>query len=141
MSKTFDSFQKSTIKNAAKAVAHFQAKKDKLVAQIQELESIIKTLDNDIKCYEVAVENIAEGYKPQDLCEKVSRGSKNDWVFKYPDTILPPTSESTSTEDEEFHEPVVEPLSNEYSEIEESEEFEEETREENNEDPIDNIFN
>lgn len=137
MSKTFDSFQKSTIKNAAKAVAHFQAKKDKLEEQIKQLQVQQIDLDTEISSYENAVVTITGGYKPLELCEKVSRGSQNDWVFKYPDTILPPTSENESAEPEPVVEIAVDPLPQEEIEDQEKEEEEQKQPEE---DPIDNIF-
>ena len=94
MSKIFNSFEKVTIKNAAKAVAHFQAKKQALFAQIEKLESQAKSLDAEIETYEKSVMDITGGYHPLDLCEKVARGNKSqyDWVFKYPNII--PTEEA-----------------------------------------------
>lgn len=137
MSKTFDSFQKSTIKNAAKAVAHFQAKKDKLEEQIKQLQVQQIDLDAEISSYENAVMTITGGYKPLELCEKVSRGSQNDWVFKYPDTILPPTSENELTE----LEPVVEIAVDLLPQEEIKDEIEEEGEQvQPKEDPVDNIF-
>lgn len=110
MSRTFDSFQKSTIKNAAKAVAHFQARKDKLDEQIAALEAQKAELNAQIETYNKAVTDLTGGYTPLELCEKVSRGSggQNDWVFKYPSTIIPPTPEAETqapVEEETQHEP------------------------------------
>ena len=98
MSKIFNSFEKVTIKNAAKAVAHFQAKKQALFAQIEKLESQAKSLDAEIETYEKSVMDITGGYHPLDLCEKVARGNKSqyDWIFKYPNII--PTEEAKEME-------------------------------------------
>ena len=106
MSKTFDSFQKATIKNAAKAVAHFQARKEKIDEQIAVLEKQKEALDAEIANYEKAVADITGGYTPLELCEKVSSGNggQNDWVFKYPTTIVPvpvTSQEQTPTDSQE----------------------------------------
>ena len=98
MSKIFDSFQKSTIKNAAKAVAHFKARQEKIDAQIEALEAQKAKLEEEITSYEKAVADITGGFTPLELCEKVVRntGGQSDWVFKYPSTIIPPVQETTS---------------------------------------------
>lgn len=105
MSKIFDSFQKSTIKNAAKAVAHFKARQEKIDAQIKALEAQKAKLEEEITSYEKAVADITGGFTPLELCEKVVRnaGGQSDWVFKYPSTIIPPVQDTTSeTEAEAF---------------------------------------
>lgn len=91
MAKVFNTFEKAAIKNAAKAVAHYTAKQDKLAAQVLNLQKQMADLENDKKVYEESVQNITGGYSPLDLCERVVRGSggQGDWVFKYPDTIIP----------------------------------------------------
>lgn len=98
MSKIFDSFQKSTIKNAAKAVAHFKARQEKIDAQIEALEAQKAKLEEEITSYEKAVADITGGFTPLELCEKVVRnaGGQSDWVFKYPSTIIPPVQETSS---------------------------------------------
>lgn len=105
MSKIFDSFQKSTIKNAAKAVAHFKARQEKIDAQIEALEAQKTKLEEEITSYEKAVADITGGFTPLELCEKVVRnaGGQSDWVFKYPSTIIPPAPETASeTETDAF---------------------------------------
>lgn len=105
MSKIFDSFQKSTIKNAAKAVAHFKARQEKIDAQIEALEAQKAKLEEEITSYEKAVADITGGFTPLELCEKVVRnaGGQSDWVFKYPSTIIPPAQETVSeTETDAF---------------------------------------
>lgn len=118
MSKIFNSFEKVTIKNAAKAVAHFQAKKQALFAQIEKLESQAKSLDAEIETYEKSVMDITGGYHPLDLCEKVARGNKSqyDWVFKYPNIIpteeakeMAPAEETANPTNPEAHATVAEP--------------------------------
>lgn len=105
MSKIFDSFQKSTIKNAAKAVAHFKARQEKIDAQIEALVAQKAKLEEEITSYEKAVADITGGFTPLELCEKVVRnaGGQSDWVFKYPSTIIPPAQETVSeTETDAF---------------------------------------
>jgi hypothetical protein len=105
MSKIFDSFQKSTIKNAAKAVAHFKARQEKIDAQIEALVAQKAKLEEEITSYEKAVADITGGFTPLELCEKVVRnaGGQSDWVFKYPSTIIPPAPETVSeTETDTF---------------------------------------
>lgn len=101
MSKTFNTFEKAAIKNAAKAVSHYLAKKDKLDTQIESLIKQKEALDAEIKVYEDSVTAITNGHKPLDLVERVVRpdGSQGDWVFKYKD-IIPPTEEEMIKEEE-----------------------------------------
>ena len=93
MSRTFNAFEKATIKNSAKAVAHYLAQNEKIQDKITELQ---KQQENNLKLveqYSEPVRNLT-GFEPLDLCEKVARGtSQNDWVFKYPTTIVPPQPE------------------------------------------------
>lgn len=93
MSRTFNSFQKVTIKNAAKAVAAIRVKQDKVRKEIEKLEAKIAEFDSEIKVFEDSVTSITCGYKPRDLVAKVEResGKQSDWVFIYPDTIVPPS--------------------------------------------------
>ena len=93
MAKTFNSFEKIAIKNAAKAVAAIRIKQDKVRKDIEKLEAKIAEFDSEIKVFEDSVTNITCGYKPQELVVKVEResGKQSDWVFVYPDTIVPPS--------------------------------------------------
>lgn len=128
MSKTFNTFEKAAIKNAAKAVSHYLAKKDKIDAQIVLLAKQKEALDAEIKVYEDSVASITNGYKPLDLVERVVRtdGSQGDWVFKYKD-ILPPTNVTESdTELEPLPEVIEIPTDTEEEKEEEEEEKEEE---------------
>lgn len=91
MSKTFNTYQKAAIKNAAKAVARYNATKDKINEQIAKLESQKEELDQQISEFVDPIVTLTGGYTPMELCEKVARGNsgQSDWVFKYPDTIVP----------------------------------------------------
>ena len=102
MQKTFNAFEKATVKNSAKAVAHYQAKNETIDKKIKELEAEKEMNNAYIEQYSVPVRELTGGYDPLELCEKVSRGSQNDWVFKYPATIVPPvTTAELIKEDEE----------------------------------------
>jgi exonuclease VII small subunit len=91
MSKTFNTYQKAAIKNAAKAVARYNATKDKINEQIAKLEAQKQELDQQISEFVDPIVTLTGGYTPMELCEKVARGNsgQSDWVFKYPDTIVP----------------------------------------------------
>ena len=92
MSKTFNTYQKAAIKNAAKAVARYNATKDKIDEQIAKLEAQKQELDQQISEFVDPIVTLTGGYTPMELCEKVARSNsgQSDWVFKYPDTIVPP---------------------------------------------------
>lgn len=97
MSKTFNTYQKAAIKNAAKAVARYNATKNKINEQIAKLEAQKQELDQQISEFVDPIVTLTGGYTPMELCEKVARGNsgQSDWVFKYPDTIVPPEISET----------------------------------------------
>ena len=101
MQKTFNAFEKATVKNSAKAVAHYQAKNETIDKKIKELEAEKEMNNAYIEQYSKPVRELTGGYDPLELCEKVSRGSQNDWVFKYPDTIVPTVQAKTEEKKEE----------------------------------------
>ena len=97
MSKTFNTYQKAAIKNAAKAVARYNATKDKINEQIAKLEAQKQELNQQISEFVDPIVTLTGGYTPMELCEKVARSNsgQSDWVFKYPDTIVPPETSVT----------------------------------------------
>lgn len=99
MSKTFNTYQKAAIKNAAKAVARYNATKDKINEQIAKLEAQKQELDQQISEFVDPIVTLTGGYTPMELCEKVARSNsgQSDWVFKYPDTIVPPETPITGS--------------------------------------------
>lgn len=99
MQKTFNAFEKATVKNSAKAVAHYQAKNETIDKKIKDLEAEKEMNNAYIEQYSAPVRELTGGYEPLELCEKVSRGSQNDWVFKYPTTIIPPVQTETKIEE------------------------------------------
>lgn len=104
MQKTFNAFEKATVKNSAKAVAHYQAKNETIDKKIKDLEAEKEMNNAYIEQYSVPVRELTGGYDPLELCEKVSRGSQNDWVFKYPTTIIPPVQTETKIEEKKEEE-------------------------------------
>lgn len=124
MSKTFNTFEKAAIKNAAKAVSHYLAKKDKIDAQIVLLAKQKEALDAEIKVYEDSVASITNGYKPLDLVERVVRtdGSQGDWVFKYKDILSPTNVTESDTELEPLPEVIEIPTDTEEEKEEEEKE-------------------
>ena len=104
MQKTFNAFEKATVKNSAKAVAHYQAKNETIDKKIKDLEAEKEMNNAYIEQYSKPVRELTGGYEPLELCEKVSRGSQNDWVFKYPDTIVPPVQVEVKTEEKKEEE-------------------------------------
>ena len=99
MSKTFNTYQKAAIKNAAKAVARYNSTKDKINEQIAKLEAQKQELDQQISEFVDPIVTLTGGYTPMELCEKVARSNsgQSDWVFKYPDTIVPPETPVTGS--------------------------------------------
>ena len=99
MSKTFNTYQKAAIKNAAKAVARYNAAKYKINEQIAKLEVQKQELDQQISEFVDPIVTLTGGYTPMELCEKVARSNsgQSDWVFKYPDTIVPPETPVTES--------------------------------------------
>ena len=84
MSKTFNTYQKAAIKNAAKAVARYNATKDKIDEQIAKLEAQKQELDQQISEFVDPIVTLTGGYTPMELCEKVARSNsgQSDGVFK-----------------------------------------------------------
>ena len=101
MQKTFNAFEKATVKNSAKAVAHYQANNETIDKKIKKLEAEKELNNAYIEQYSKPVRELTGGYEPLELCEKVRRGSQNDWVFKYPDTIVPTVQTKTEEKKEE----------------------------------------
>lgn len=111
-----NAYDRMAIKNAAKAVSHFMAKKQTLVQKQQDLQSQIDELDNTIVEYSKAVVD-KTGYQPLELVEKVG----TTWTFKYPDTIIPTVSTPEMVvekeEDDEEKKEVEEKVEEEYVEV------------------------
>lgn len=81
-----DAYQKAAIKNAAKAISHHVSARETIEKKIAELQKQLEEKNLIIEGYDKTSLEIT-GYKVMDLVVK----SGNNWVFKYPDTIVPPT--------------------------------------------------
>ena len=99
MLKTFNAFEKATIKNTAKEVARLIARQERLGEQLKDYTEKIRLqvqeIEDTINQYEANIQTITGGYAASELCEKVN----NLWVFKYPDTIVPPVLNNLKTEE------------------------------------------
>lgn len=88
----FNSYQRNTIKLCAKEVARYNEKNSRLDAQIEALRK--EQAENNQKIEELSapIVEMTGGYGPLDLVHRVVN-EKNvaNWVFIYPETIVPPT--------------------------------------------------
>lgn len=108
-----NAYDRMTIKTAAKAVSHFESKKQTIKKKIEALQQEYNSIQEQVLEYSKAVVE-KTGYLPLDLVEKVG----NNWVFKYPDTVVPPTQETVTEEvvteeKEKKEEEVIIPIANE----------------------------
>lgn len=88
-----NAYDRMTIKTAAKAVSHFESKKQTIKKKIETLQQEYDSIQEQVLEYSKAVVE-KTGYLPLDLVEKMG----NNWVFKYPDTVVPPTQETVTEE-------------------------------------------
>lgn len=88
-----NAYDRMTIKTAAKAVSHFESKKQTIKKKIETLQQEYDSIQEQVLEYSKAVVE-KTGYLPLDLVEKIG----NNWVFKYPDTVVPPTQETVTEE-------------------------------------------
>ena len=128
MEKTFSKIEISTIKSIAKNVAPYVAKKQKVDAQIAEVEEKvaeairkraqekIEKLEAEKKSYQdiidsmnATVKKMTGGYTTEDLvnCVKEGTGKMDEkgkeiiqtrYILKYPETIVPPTTEGAGSD-------------------------------------------
>lgn len=100
--KEFSKFEIATIKRTAQSVASMVIKKNKIKAQLDELQAEYDTLNTMQEQYEAPIKTMTGGYGTEDLVErvventgKVDKDGKpikvTKYVLKYPDTIVPPT--------------------------------------------------
>lgn len=88
-----NAYDRMTIKTAAKAVSHFESKKQTIKKKIETLQQEYDSIQEQVLEYSKAVVE-KTGYLPLDLVEKIG----NNWIFKYPDTVVPPTQETVTEE-------------------------------------------
>lgn len=99
--KEFTKFEKARIKRTAQNVDQYVSKKKKLLTKVEELNKEIEELQQLIDLSDAPVKLMTGGYGVEDLIEKVvtptDKLDKNgsvikdvSYVFKHPDTIIPP---------------------------------------------------
>ena len=105
----FNKFELSTIKRTAQNVNPMVSRKNKIKAKMAELAAEFNKLAEAQEQFEAPIRTITGGYSSEDLVEKVIEDTgkldKNGnpvkvtkWIFRYPDTIIPPHEEGI-TED------------------------------------------
>lgn len=127
MEKTFSKIEISVIKTTAKNAAQYVAKKQKVEAQIAEVEESIKKkieekiakLKAEKDSYQSIIDSLNEpvkritgGFTTEDLVtiEKVGTGKMDEkgkeimqtrYALKYPETVVPPTNEAEAVAEAE----------------------------------------
>lgn len=96
--KTFSSKEKLAIKRTAQNVDKYVTKKQKLLAKIEEFNKELEEINIIIDEWETPIKRITGGFTTTDLINKVLESytnkegeviKKNNFIFKYPDTIIP----------------------------------------------------
>ena len=96
----FNKFKKAAIKRTAQNVWPNVSKKQKLEKKVKEMQDEIEVLQQQIETDAASIKTMT-GYSIEDLMERVvvDTGKLNEkgkpikqtkWVFKYPETIVPP---------------------------------------------------
>jgi hypothetical protein len=107
--KEFSKFQIATIKRTAQNVNPIVTKKNKLKAQIAELQAEVDSLEIQQNAFEAPIKEITGGYTTEDLVEKVVTGTgkldklgveikATKYVLKYPETVIPVETETEVAE-------------------------------------------
>ena len=103
--KNFSKIEIAVIQRTAQNVAQFVTKKEKLNAKIAELEAEKTALQPIIDSFQGPIKEMTGGYTTEDLVtrEVVHTGKLDSktgkeilqtrYVLKYPDTVVPPTTE------------------------------------------------
>jgi len=106
--KKFNKFELSNIKRTAQNLYTFVAKKEKIREQITNLQEEYDRIDKMQEQWEVPIRTMTGGYSTEDLVERQVLGTgKYDangkeikttkYVFRYPETILPPMAAEENT--------------------------------------------
>lgn len=112
MEKKFSKFELARLKRTAQNVNQFLERKNKLIAQKEKIDAEIAEVMNLIELTDAPTRAMTGGYGSEDIIKKVvtptDKVDKNgniqkytSFEFIYPDTILPPTVESTEEDTEE----------------------------------------
>lgn len=98
--RKFNKFEIATIKRTAQNVSLMVSKRNKLRKKIQELQEECDILEDTIEQYEAPIISMTNGYKTEDLVNKVIESTNTvgkdgkpikitKYVLKYPETIIP----------------------------------------------------
>ena len=110
MEKKFSKIEIAAIKRTAQNVATFVTKKERIDAKIAELEAEKKALQPMIDAFQGPIKEMTGGYTTEDLVQReVVKTGKFDqktgkeiiqtrYTLKYPETVVPPTSEEAPQE-------------------------------------------
>ena len=86
MKKEFNRNDLAAIKRAAASIAPLAAKRDKLLEKRDALNIQIEGIQNVINSFNIPIKEMT-GYGADDL---VVKDDNNKFVFRFPDTIIPP---------------------------------------------------
>lgn len=109
--KQLSKFEIAAIKRTAQSVSMLITKRNKLQTQLEELNKDLAEVNDTIATFEQPVKAMTDGYTSEDIFKKKvtkytdkkgKEQTKVEWVFKYPDTILP-VKEGTVTSAEKFY--------------------------------------
>lgn len=105
--KEFSKFEIATIKRTAQSVASMVIKKNKIKAQLDELQAEYDQLVTMQEQYEAPIKTMTGGYTTEDLVERVVENTgkvdkegrpikQTKYNLKYPETVIPvPSNEET----------------------------------------------
>lgn len=108
--KEFSKFEIATIKRTAQSVASMVIKKNKIKAQLDELQAEYDQLATMQEQYEAPIKTMTGGYTTEDLVERVVENTgkvdkegkpikQTKYNLKYPETVIPvPSNEGTAVD-------------------------------------------
>lgn len=107
--KVFSKFEVARMKRTAQNVNQFLTKRNKLQNQITEIQDEIDKLNELIEVTDAPTKVMTGGYGTEDIFNKVvtptdklTKGGKvitvTTYELKYPDTIIPPTTEDNNND-------------------------------------------
>lgn len=103
MKTEFNRNDLAAIKRAAASIAPLATKRDKLLEKREALNVQIESIQNVINSFNIPVKDMT-GYGVEEL---VVRDNNNKFVFRFPDTIIPPKSVDEVIENEAIDETAV----------------------------------
>jgi len=107
--KEFSKFFIASLKRTAQNVGPLTRRKEKVMAEIANLNTELQSLNAQIDAYQGPIKEATGGYTTEDLVERVveltgklDKDGKpikmTKWVLKYPDSVVPPTEVPTTSE-------------------------------------------